>query len=425
MKKTFRIISLGCKVNQYDGQCMREKLRAAGLSEAARGKPAALCVINSCTVTAKADKESLYALRRCRREAPDAVIVATGCMTECSRDAGNGADLILKNKDRPRIVPLLREHFPRLLAGAGEGETGEHISSFQGHSRAFLKIQDGCDNFCSYCRVPFARGRPVSKPLDQAVAEAALLAKNGYKEIVIAGICVGTYGRDLTPPVSLADAIESLAAIPGLRRIRVSSIEAVDVTPRLVGLLKAGGKLCPHLHIPLQSGDDGILTAMSRRYTAAGYLALITRLKRAVPGIGITTDVMVGFPGETEEQFRNTVAVVRRAGFAKVHIFPFSGREGTRAFSLPRVDPLVVQRRCHVLQEEEEKVAARFRAKFIGKRLSVLIERRAPGRPGFWEGYAGNYIRVLARSGKDLLNRETTVVYRERPASAIDTRTFK
>jgi threonylcarbamoyladenosine tRNA methylthiotransferase MtaB len=255
---SFKIYSLGCKVNQYDGQSIREKLVAAGLREAADNEQAGLCVVNTCTVTASADKDSLYQLRRFRRDNPRAKIIMTGCAAPGVRRMIPGVDGIIPNSNKKKFISVIRKRFPQLFqySVAGPPETGETISFFKGHTRAFLKIQDGCDNFCTYCKVPFVRGRPESKPREAIREEAQVLSRNGYKEIVLTGICLGKYGHE---GHDLVDAIEAIEALEGITRIRLSSIELVHVTSRLITALKNSEKLCSHLHIPMQSGDDSIL----------------------------------------------------------------------------------------------------------------------------------------------------------------------
>lgn len=389
-KKTFRIVTLGCKVNQYDSQDMREKLLAAGLVEAAEGAQADICLVNTCTVTGKADKESLYSVRRLRRENPRARVVVTGCLAQ--RDAARiaGADLILPNPKKKEIA--------RALGLKAVTASGESITSFKGHSRAFLKIQDGCDNFCSYCKVPFVRGRPESKPLENVAAEAQALAENGYREIVLTGICLGSYGKDRRDGTSLVQAVEAVEKIGSVARIRLSSIEAMQVTAALRRKLKEGGKLCPHLHVPLQSGDDAVLKRMNRPYTFRQFLSLIRGLQKTVKDFSFTTDIMVGFPGETEREFRSSIEAVRKLKPLKTHIFPFSAREGTRAASLPGRLPMdEIKRRVADLAEAARKAGAAARGKFIGRRMEVLVETRSKHKPGFWEGYTANYLPLLIK----------------------------
>jgi threonylcarbamoyladenosine tRNA methylthiotransferase MtaB len=381
----FKIYSFGCKANQYDGQNIREKLIAEGMSEAGERQKADICIVNSCAVTAKAEKESLYQLRRFRRENPGAKVMLTGCVAVVRGKAG-GADRLLS---KPRK---------------------ESISFFKGHTRAFLKIQDGCDNCCAFCTVPLARGRPHSKPLKAVAAEARALAKHGHKEIVLTGICLGKYGKGLAGSPDLVDAVEAIERIPGVSRIRLSSIEAVDVDARLIAKLAEGGKLCPHLHVPLQSGDDGVLKSMNRPYTAARFAKLIRTVKTAVPDFSLTTDVMAGFPGETEAAFRNTLKLVKAVQPLKVHIFPFSPRPGTRAASMAQ-DASADEVRARVKRLEEAGRACReaFRRRFAGRRMEVLIEGRSKSVPGCWQGYTSNYLEVMLKSKSARTNTLHTI----------------
>jgi threonylcarbamoyladenosine tRNA methylthiotransferase MtaB len=396
----FKLHTLGCKVNQYESQEIRERFLEAGFKEAAKNKKADIYIVNTCTVTQKADRESLYFIHRSHRENPRAGIIATGCLAELDSSRIRrepGVQLVIKNKDKNKIVSkLLRD--PR--------STSSGISSFEGHTRAFLKIQDGCDNFCSYCKVPLVRGRSASKPLTGIIEEAQRLVSNGYREIVLTGICLGAYGRDLKSESYLVDVIDALERIEGLWRIRLSSIEAKDVSDALIEKLASSKKLCPHLHIPVQSGDDEILLRMHRKYTRQDYIRLITKLKKAVPGIAITTDVLVGFPGEEERHFRNTLDLVEKITPLRTHIFPFSARFGTQAYGLKGAVPLdIVKDRLVRIQKAADQCALKFQKRFLNKALPVLIESRAKNDHKFWEGYTDNYIKVQFRSSKDLKNR--------------------
>jgi threonylcarbamoyladenosine tRNA methylthiotransferase MtaB len=386
----FKIFTFGCKVNQYDSQDIREKLLSAGLQEAEKDQPAGICIINSCTVTAKADRESLYQLRRCRRDYPDARIIVTGCVARKGAKIA-GADLVVPNKEKSAIA--------RLLTGkAAQPPAGESITFFKGHTRAFLKIQDGCDNFCAYCKVPFVRGRPVSKPLRAIIAEARSLVENGYKEIVLTGICLGKYGRDLIEGVDLTDVIEAIEPLPGLSRIRLSSIEYGDVTARLIGKLKENAKLCPHLHIPLQSGDDTVLKRMNRPYTSGQFKRLILKLKKTVADFTLTTDVMVGFPGESGDDFRQTLELVKALEPLKVHVFPFSPRPATKGAELPgQIPPAQAKERAGLLEEAAWEARSLVRKRFAGKRMEILVEGRAKPCKGGWQGYTRNYLEVVCR----------------------------
>ncbi|MDD5348249.1 MAG: tRNA (N(6)-L-threonylcarbamoyladenosine(37)-C(2))-methylthiotransferase MtaB [Candidatus Omnitrophica bacterium] len=397
--KSVKFYTLGCKVNQYDTQEIRERFLEAGLREAAGSARADICVVNTCTVTAKADKESLYHIHRAHRENPGAKIVVTGCLVEQDRALVKrqaGVKFIVPNREKAGLAACVLKK--RVVSGTG-------ISSFAGHARAFLKVQDGCNNFCSYCKVPLVRGRSRSRLLDEITVEARQLAANGFKEIVLTGICLGAFGRDLRPKRSLVDVIAALETIPGLVRIRLSSIEAGDVSAALIKKMAASEKLCRHLHIPIQSGDDTILNKMHRSYTRSDYLGLIAGIKKHIPGIGLTTDVLVGFPGETGRQFANTVGLIKAIEPLRCHVFGFSPRPGTAAFDLNgALPPAVIRQRAALVRRVAEDCGRRFRTQSLGTREAVLLEGRCQDDPAFWEGYTAAYIKVRVRSRKDLTN---------------------
>jgi threonylcarbamoyladenosine tRNA methylthiotransferase MtaB len=389
---------------------MRERLLAMGYREVPRGEGADTYLINTCTVTRRADSESLALIRRARRQNPSAKIIVTGCLTELDAEKIKETDrksLILKNSEK-EDVPLVsrlsgQRSFRRRKTTGKKDLCFTGVSYFSGRTRAFLKIQDGCDNFCSYCKVPLVRGRSRSRGLPEIVAEAHNLVKNGFKELVLTGICLGAYGKDLKPTIDLVDVIEALEKIDGL----LSSIEAGDVSERLIHKISKAGKLSPHLHIPLQSGDDRILKMMNRGYTRDYYLGLIKRLKAKRPQIAITTDVLVGFPGEEEENFQNTVKLIKEITPLKVHIFPYSERKGTQAakeLGLLNEEPLIIKQRSAQLKKISDACSFLYQKRFIGKVMDVLIEDQLKGKPAFWEGHADNYMRVIVRSGKYLKN---------------------
>jgi len=358
-------------------------------------------VINTCTVTANADSDSLGAIRRAQRENPQARIIVTGCLAELD---GN----IIKAVGR-KISVLKKQRI---------AHSAQRITHFKGHTRAFLKIQDGCDNFCSYCKVPLVRGRSRSRPIEEIIQEAEQLAKNGFKEIVLTGICLGAFNH-------LVELLGELEKIAGLLRIRLSSIEPQDVTDKLIAKISDSEKICPHLHIPLQSGDDEILKKMNRKYSAADYLRLIGKIKKRIPQIAITTDVIVGFPQEKEANFKNTIVVIKKILPLRVHIFPYSKREGTSAavnfkgvsgrragLNLPYGDEVsapVVKERILRLKDISEKCALDYKRQFLHKKLNVLIESRSKEKPGFWSGYSGNYIKVMVKSKLNLKNQFISV----------------
>lgn len=392
--RTIKFYTLGCKVNQYDTQEMRERLLESGFSESLKAQPADVCLINTCTVTQKADSESLNLIRRSRRENPAAKVIVTGCLAELDGPRIkkiDGVGLIIKNKDKDKILSFLNHRAKR-----------KGITYFKGHTRAFLKIQDGCDNCCSYCKVPLVRGRSRSKPLKEIIQEADALVKNGFKEIVLTGVCLGAYGRDLKSKVSLTDVIDALEPIRGLLRIRLSSIEASDVTPDLIEKIANSTKVCRHLHIPIQSGDNSILKKMNRKYRRRDYLKLIKSLRKYIPEIAVTTDILVGFPGESENNFLNTVDLVRKIQPARVHIFPYSRREKTVAgeSSWPQIDARQIKKRIMRLNRSALSYAINFKKKSFGRDLEVLVEGESKNFPLCWEGYTDTYIKVIFKGNK-------------------------
>jgi len=417
MMKTVKFYTLGCKVNQYDTQEMRERLLQTGFEELEDSRPADLYVINTCTVTQHADAKSLNIIRRVKRENPQARIIVTGCLTELDTDKIkkiDGISLIVKNKEKEDILKHLFFLNPQTRKPANP-QTINGISYFKGHTRAFLKIQDGCDNFCSYCKVPLVRGPSRSRKLNEIVREAENLAKNGFKEIVLCGICVGLYGKDLMPQMGVADVIEALEEIGGISRIRLSSIEAADVTEELIEKMSRSKKPCPHLHIPMQSGDNEILRKMNRRYSREDYLGLVKRIKNKISLATITTDVLVGFPAEDESAFKNTVDLVNAAMPLKVHIFPYSRREGTSASNNFRyaINPLIIKERVVRLNAAADITANLCKKQLLGKETEVLVEGRVKENLQFWQGYTGNYIKVIFETKDDLVNRIVRVKLKE------------
>ena len=392
--KTVKFFTLGCKVNQYDTQSIRERFLRSGFREISNGNPSDVCVINTCTVTAHADAKSKYMITRSIRENPRAKIIVTGCLVDkdaLSISSIKGVDYIVSKR-----------FFP------------QGISSFDGHTRAFLKVQDGCNNFCSYCKVPLVRGRSRSRSLDEVIEEARRLVRNGFKEIVLTGICLGSYGKDLKPKKSLVDAIQDIEKIDGLLRIRLSSIEARDVSKKLLATLAGSHKLCRHLHIPIQSGDNRILKLMRRKYSQEYYLKLIKRIKKAIPSIAITTDVLVGFPGETQQQFNNTIRLIKAIEPLRVHIFPYSRRKDTIADSLKdTLDADTMRQRIATTHAVAQACERAFKGRFFNKNMEVLVEKRSKDHSGYWEGYTDNYIRVLILSPQVLTHQIIKVELKE------------
>lgn len=392
MMKTFKIITLGCKVNQYETQAMREQLISAGLKEVNSHTPADLYIVNTCTVTQDTDRECRRFLRRCAKENPKASIVATGCYVE--NDAGvikeiNSNIIILKKKELGADLVLSQILHEKMVAVP-------IISRFEGRTKAFIKIQDGCDNFCSYCKVPYVRGKPKSRNKDEIIREAQNLIKNNYKELVLCGICLGSYGKGLKGQTGLADIVSSISKLPGDFRIRLSSIEMQHVSGALINLIKKTDKICNHLHIPLQSGDDEILKNMNRKYTSAEFINKIHEIKEKIPGIAISTDVIVGFPGETDIAFENTLNTIEKIQPMRTHIFTYSKREGTAACNLKgyikKADAI---KRYRIIKKLTDEIAGEYYEYSKGLPQRVLVEDERDKNTKKLCGYTDAYVRFV------------------------------
>jgi len=399
---TYRVVTLGCKANLYDSRRLAEALESLGYREAREGEGAEVCLLNTCTVTATADRKSRQWAARLVRENPGARVFVTGCYASAAPDDLRAMADVAGVCGRAEWDALLRavaggsrEAGPQLL----DGDFG--IRSFGGRARAFLKIQEGCDSFCSYCILPFVRGEPRSHPLAGVRAEAERLAAAGFGEIVLTGIHLGLYGRDLEGSPTVADAVLAVAETPGVERVRLSSIEAREVTEDLLDAMRHPA-VCPHLHLPLQSGDADVLRRMNRPYTPAEFLGVVDLARERLDRPAVTADVMVGFPGETEEQFQNTLAVCRQARFSRMHVFPFSPRPGTAAAEMPdRVAPDVVHDRSRRARDLGREMAIEWAGSFVGRTVRVLFERRT--RSGLLTGYTDRYVRLAAPGGDELI----------------------
>lgn len=404
-----KFITLGCKVNQYESQAMLESLLAGGFQEAGPHEPADLVVLNSCTVTAEGDRKARQALRRAKKDNPGAVAVLTGCWPQAFPKEAEDfleADVVLGTANRSALLPRVLEYLSskQRVVDIAPHETGEkfeklQVSSFYGRTRAFLKIQDGCNRFCSYCIIPYARGRVRSKPLEDVRAEVHELAAHGYREIVLTGINLPAYGQDLG--LHLCDAVEAVCEEPEIRRVRLGSLEPERLTEDVIARLRRQDKLCPQFHLSLQSGCDETLRRMNRHYTAAEYRQIVENLRRAFPNCAVTTDIMVGFAGETEEEFETSLAFAREIGFAKVHVFAYSRRPGTKACNAPdQVSAKVKEERSRRMIEATRRSQQEFFAAQIGRTEEVLFEQAAA--QGVYEGYTPNYTPVRAASAKPL-----------------------
>ena len=404
-----KIITLGCKVNQYESEAMLEALLAGGFQEAASGEEADVVVVNSCTVTATSDQKVRQTLRRARKENPGAVTVLTGCMPQAFPEEDAAlleADVVLGNARRADLLPRVMEYLSSKqrivdIAPHEKGEKFERmaVSTFHGRTRAFLKIEDGCDRFCSYCIIPYARGRVRSKPLEDIQEEVRRLGEQGFQEVVLTGINLPAYGRELG--LHLCDAVEAACQAPGISRVRLGSLEPEQLTPDVIARMAKEEKLCPQFHLSLQSGCDATLRRMNRHYTTAEYRQIVGNLWAAFPGCAITTDIMVGFAGETQEEFEQSLQFAREIAFAKVHVFAYSRRPGTRAYDAPgQVPNKVKEERSRQMIQVTKTTQQAFLQAQVGKVEEVLFEQQR--EQGVWEGYTRNYTHVLAPSGKDL-----------------------
>ena len=404
-----KFITLGCKVNQVESEAMREALLAGGFQEAAEGQTADVVVVNSCTVTAVSDQKARQALRREKKRNPGAVAVLTGCWPQAFPQEAEDfleADIVLGTTRRAALLPKILEYLStkQRIVDIAPHEKGEKlekltISAMHGRTRAFLKIEDGCDRFCSYCIIPYARGRVRSKPLEDIKAEAALLGDHGYREVVLTGINLPAYGKDLG--LHLCDAVEAACAAPGIARVRLGSLEPEQLTPEVIARMAKQEKLCPQFHLSLQSGCDATLKRMNRHYTTAEYRQIVRNLRQAFPNCAITTDIMVGFAGETEEEFSASLAFAKEIAFAKVHVFAYSRRPGTRAYDMPgQVANKVKEDRSRQMIAATLATQRDFFAAQVGRVEEVLFEQER--EKNVYEGYTRNYTPVRAASAVPL-----------------------
>lgn len=401
-----RFYTLGCKVNQYESEQIRCLLQKSSLGDT----DIDIYVVNSCTVTAESSRKTRQSLNRIRKDNPDSVLVLTGCYPQAFPDeaAQTAADVVLGNRSNVDIVSLI-DRF--LQSGQKVVAIEQHskqeafresaIDSFEGHTRAFIKIQDGCNRFCSYCIIPFARGRSRSRQLSDIRAELLSLASKGYKEVVLTGIDLSVYGVDIG--CDLADAVELAQSIDGIERIRLGSLEPDRMTSMQLSRFAACSKFCPQFHLSLQSGSDSILKRMNRHYTSEEYAALCTQIREQFADAVITTDVITGFPGESEADFLQTVQFVKRIGFEKVHVFPYSERSGTRAANFEgRIEKKVREARAKELTAVCEDIRKNFLQSQIGKRGQVLFETP---KNGIQQGFTANYTPVKLHSDESLCGK--------------------
>ncbi|MCO5298139.1 MAG: tRNA (N(6)-L-threonylcarbamoyladenosine(37)-C(2))-methylthiotransferase MtaB [Fimbriimonadaceae bacterium] len=392
---TAAFTTLGCKVNQYETQRILESFEEAGFDAVPFDQPADVYVINTCSVTSVAESKSRYTIRKAARTNPDAKVVVTGCASQMAlnkREPMEGAHVVVPNPQKLEALSYLLHAFPGLEPPPGGPRA--RPAAFAGRTRATLKVQDGCSVFCSYCSIPFTRPVMSSRPWREVIEEAERLASMGYREVVLTGVLIGAYGPDTgSGGPDFEDLVERLCAVDGLERIRISSIEMRQVTPRLIERVAAGGKVVPHLHVPLQSGDSGVLADMNRPYTQRDYLDLCESLYAEIPDLSLTTDIMVGFPTESEERFQSSVAVCEQAKYLKAHLFRFSPRHGTPADQWG--DPVAPEekvRRSQVLSQVTSRTGEGHAQRFLGRTLRVLVEGKR--RDGLLGGLTDNYLEV-------------------------------
>ena len=404
-------LTLGCRVNQYETDAARRLFLDNGHENADSPEDADVCIVNTCSVTGEADRKSSQMLRRMAKNNPDAVIVAMGCSAEL-KDGEVPADIVIGTREKNTVVERVEEFFEHREKKTLEHKTGHKrpevsrtdvyhdfgtVLSPEG-TRAFIKIEDGCNNFCTFCVIPFARGRVVSRSEEACVKEAEFLVQSGFKEIIVSGIHLCSYGKDLGKDISsLLDVLKKIDLVPGIERLRLGSLEPKSMTPEFISGLKELKHLCPHFHMSLQSGSDTVLRRMNRKYTTSEYEDRVNALRSEFPDMSLTTDIITGFPGETEEEFEETIAFAERLKFAKIHVFPYSEREGTTAASMPQMDMSIRKARAKRLIEVSDRLAAEFASSMTGREAEILVEKITEKDGQLTaEGYTANYIRTFA-----------------------------
>lgn len=405
MKAAF--YTLGCKVNQYESEAMAEQLMKNNFEIVSHTEEADVFIVNSCTVTASSDQKTRQAVRRFKKNNPDACVVLTGCMPQAYPENSESlveADIVIGNKNNDTLIRVLNEFFAKKerlvnieLHKNGDPFRGTLISDFQNRTRAFLKIQDGCNRFCTYCIIPTSRGRSRSKPLEDIRKELDSIAEKGYKEVVLVGINLSSYGKDIGE--KFTDAVKLACNTKGIERVRLGSLEPDHITDEVIEELSKLDNFCPQFHISLQSGCNNTLKRMNRHYIAEEYYELCEKLRSTFEDATITTDIMVGFSLESEEDFEESLEFTKKIAFEKVHVFPYSVRKGTRAEKLPQLEKKVKEERAKKMTAVCEEIRQKYLENQVGKTLEVLIE--TTNKNGFYEGYTKNYTPVLVKCTED------------------------
>ena len=395
--RTVGILTLGCKVNTYESEYIISKLKEKEYEIKDFNDICDVYIINTCTVTNTSDIKSKKMIRQAIKRNPDACIVAMGCFIEANKDYEiEGLDIVVGNKDKSKIPNLIDEYFNKketIKRLYNEEKTifeDMYITDFPGRTRAFVKIQDGCENFCSYCIIPFVRGKCRSKEQTKVLKEITDLVNNGYQEVVLTGIHTGNYGVDLN--TNFATLLKEIVKIEGLKRLRISSIEITELTEEVLEVIKDNNVIVDHMHIPLQAGSNEVLKLMNRKYDLDYYYNKINEIRTIRPNMSITTDVLVGFPGETEEMFKRTIKTCRDLELTKMHVFPFSLRKGTKAETLPNhIDNEEKKSRARRLLEASKELELNYYSKYLNKEVEVLVEET---KDGYSFGHTGNYLYV-------------------------------
>ena len=405
----FSILTFGCKVNSYESEFMKELLINHGYTYSDDEKTSDIVIVNTCSVTNTADNKCKKTIRGIRRDNKDTILVVCGCTAENHREelTDLDIDILIGNKDKSKVVEMIEEYkntnkkYIKFYEGRLKEFEDMNVESFSDLTRAYVKIQDGCNNYCAYCIIPYVRGNIRSKKFEEAVSEIKNLVEKGHKEIVFTGINTGAYGKE-TGLYDLTDLIREISKIDGLERIRVSSIEITEIDDKFIEEMRTNPKLCAHLHVSLQSGSERVLQIMNRKYTKAEYLEKIKKLKSARPEMNLTTDVIVGFPTETEEEFLECVEYCKIVGFSKIHVFPYSKREGTKAASMDGHLPNSIKKeRARRLIEIDNDLQLEYNKKFIGTKVNVLIEEIVDGKS---IGHTQNFLKVEIN---EILNTNT------------------
>lgn len=414
--------TLGCKVNYYETEALKGKFREDGFEIVDFHDIADVYVVNTCTVTHQADRKSRQVIRRAKRRNPAALVAVTGCYAEVNpQDISSlpEADLISGTQNRLSLPELIKrkitgEDIAVTVTTSGEKREFEDMPWMpeHGRARAFLKIQDGCDQGCSYCIIPLARGSVRSLPPEKGIEYLQEISGHGYEEVVLSGIHLGVYGRDLKPAADLSSFLEKAVMVKGIKRIRLSSIEPTDFDEKLIEVIAGNEKICRHLHIPLQSGDNAILKRMGRPYNTLFYSGLLNSLREVLPDLAVSTDIMVGFPGEGDEHFLSSFNFVKSSSFSRLHVFKFSPRRGTKAVGMDaQVVPEIKDERSRKMIALGEELSSIFQEKFTGRQLSVLFEKVLD--EGMLEGLTSNYLRVWAYGPGNLRGKIRKVLIKE------------